>query len=110
MCTKPYGHTAASWSPKSSVVLTPGVGEPGSVATVVSEKELKKKDDAPPHVGWRHRKRHCATWHSTLGKPTLPHDANSVVQNKKGTKPKPKKKTQNTHKGDGNTIHAVCCF
>ena len=47
MCTKPYGHTAASWSPKSSVVLTPGVGEPESVATVVSEKGLKKKDDVP---------------------------------------------------------------
>ena len=50
---------------------------------------------------WRHRKRHCASWHITLTKLTLPHDANSVVQNKKGTKPKPKKKTQNTHKGDG---------
>ena len=48
ICTKPYGHTAAGWSPKSSVVLTPGVGEPRSVATVVSEKELKKKYDAPP--------------------------------------------------------------
>ena len=52
-------------------------------------------------VGWRHRKRHCASWHSTLTKLTLPHDANSVVQNKKGTKPKLKKKTQNAHKGDG---------
>ena len=38
LCTKPYGHAAAIWSPKSSVVLTPGVGEPGSAATVVSEK------------------------------------------------------------------------
>ena len=52
-------------------------------------------------AGWRHRKRHCASWHSTLTKLTLLHDANSVVQNKKGTKPKPKKKTQNTHTGDG---------
>ena len=51
-------------------------------------------------AGWRHRKRHCASWHSTLTKLTLPHDANSVVQNKKGTKPKPKKKTQTTHKGN----------
>ena len=37
--------------------------------------------------------------HRTLTKLTLSHDANSVVQNKKGTKTKPKKKTQNTHKG-----------
>ena len=29
------------------MVLTPGVGEPGSVATVVSEKELKKIYDVP---------------------------------------------------------------
>ena len=37
----------------------------------MSEKGLThKEDDAPPHVGWRHRKRHCASWHSTLGKPT----------------------------------------
>ena len=78
----------------------------------MSEKELikQKEDDAPPHVGWRHLKRHCSSWHSSLGKPTLPHDANSVVQNKKGTKPKPKKKTQNMHKGDGDTMHAVCSF
>ena len=50
---------------------------------------------------------------------TLPHDANCVVQNKKGTKPKPKKKIQNTHKGDGapytllNTLPflaVVCAF
>ena len=102
-CTKPYGHTAASWSPQSSVVLTPGVGEPGSVATLVSEKELKKKDDVPPHVGWRHRRRHARNSgrHSTLTKLTLPHDANSVVHNKKGTKPKPKKKTQTRTKGMG---------
>ena len=46
-CTNPYGHTAASWSPKSSVALTPGTGEPGSVANVVSEKGLKKEDDVP---------------------------------------------------------------
>ena len=38
----------------------------------MSEKELKQKeDDVPPHVGWRHRKRHCASWHSTMGKPTV---------------------------------------
>ena len=38
--------------------------QPRSVATVVSEKELKQKeDDVPPHVGWRHRKRSClAAW------------------------------------------------
>ena len=109
-CTKPY--VTHSWLVSKEQCGTHARwGEARERATVVSEKELKKKeDDAPPHVGWRHRKRHCASWHSTLGKPTLPHDANSVVQNKKGTKPKPKKKTQNTHKGDGNTIHAACGF
>ena len=44
---------------------------PGSVATVVSEKELKKKDGAWADVGWRHRKRQCASWHSTLTQLTV---------------------------------------
>ena len=40
------------------------------------------------------------------------HDASSVVQNKKGTKTKPKKKTQNTHKGNWAPYTAVfsCCL
>ena len=94
--------------------------EPGSVVTVVSEKELTDfYDAADRRRQWRHRKRHCASWHSTLTKLTLPHDANSVVQNKKGTQPKPKKKTQNTHKGDGTPytllttlpyLAVVCAF
>ena len=87
MDAKPKDHVSGTWPPKSSVVLTPGVGEPVSVATVVIEKKsLRRKMTSRTGVGWRHRKRHCASWHSTLTKLTLPHDANSVVQNKKETK------------------------
>ena len=47
---------------------------------------------------------------TTLTKLTLPHDAKSVVQNKKGTKPNQTKETpKNTHKGNGtkNTLLAA---
>ena len=69
-CTKPY--VTHSWLVSKEQCGTHARwGEARERATVVSEKELKKKeDDAPPHVWWRHRKRHCASWHSTLGKPT----------------------------------------
>ena len=68
-------------------------------------------------VGWRHRKRHCASWHSTLTKLTLPHDANSVVQNKKGTKTKTKEENPKHAQRELGTIHAAdytavfsCCL
>ena len=67
----------------------------------------RKKNDAPPHVWWRHWKRYCASWHSTLGKPTPPHDANSVVQNKKGTKPKTKEENPK-HAQRGWEHHTRC--
>ena len=70
-CTKPY--VTHSWLVSKEQCGTHARwGEARERATVVSEKELKQKeDDAPPHVGWRHRKRHCASWHSTLEKPIV---------------------------------------
>ena len=57
------------------------------------------------------------SWHSTLTKLTLPHDANSAVQYKKGTKPKTKEENPKHAQRGWGTIHAAdytavfsCCL
>ena len=50
VCTKPYGHTAAISLKSAAWYSRPVWAKPGSVATVVSGKELKKNYDAPD---WR---------------------------------------------------------
>ena len=55
----------------------------------MSEKGLKKKeDDASSTYGGVIGNGTVLAWHGTLEKLTLPHDANSVVQNKKGNQTK----------------------
>ena len=46
-CTKPYDHTQLVGLQRAVWYSRPVWAKPGSVATVVSEKELKKKDGAP---------------------------------------------------------------
>jgi len=83
----------------------------------VSELGLRKEeDDVPPRKGDVIGNGTVLAWHGTLEKLTLPHDANSVVQNKKGkTKPN---QGRNPHAQEGNTrwltalpfLAAVCAL
>ena len=83
--------------------------EPGSVVTVVRNwlsdflRGIMSEDLASSGNG-------AVLCSTTLTKLTLPHDAKSVVQNKKGTKNQTKETPTNTHKGMGrlNTQLADC--
>ena len=75
------------------------LGHARCVATNVSELGLRKEeDDVPPRKGDVIGNGTVLAWHGTLEKLTLPHDANSVVQNKKGkTKPNRGRKPTRTN-------------